>query len=233
MIDGAAETRNLVIAIDGPSAAGKGTLARRLAAHYDLAYLDTGLIYRAVAAQMLAVGRNPEDEATAVAVAKQLKPDDIRAPGLRTEAVSTAAAAISSHFGVRAALLDFQRKFARHPPLLADGKPAKGAVLDGRDIGTQICPHAQVKFFVMAALETRARRRFEELLARDEAAIYADVLKDMQARDLRDATREAAPLRPAPDAFVIDSSELDADAVFERAVAHIDGLIGRDRQPAT
>jgi cytidylate kinase len=116
---------------------------------------------------------------------------------------------------------------------LADGKPAKGAVLDGRDIGTQICPHAQVKFFVMAALEARARRRFEELLARDEAAIYADVLKDMQARDLRDATREAAPLRPAPDAFVIDSSELDADAVFERAVAHIDGLIGRDRQPAT
>lgn len=221
----------LVIAIDGPSAAGKGTLARRLAAHYDLAYLDTGLIYRAVAAHALAQGINPEDEAATTILAQRLSPEDLRAHGLRTEKVSNAAAAVSSHPGVRKALLNFQRRFAQNPPLLPDGKPAKGAVLDGRDIGTQICPNAAVKFFITAATETRAKRRFEELSARGEAAIYARVLQDMQARDMRDAGREAAPLRPAPDALAIDTTELDADAVFERAVAHIDGALDRFRDP--
>ena len=233
MNDGAAETRNLVIAIDGPSAAGKGTLGRRLATHYGLAYLDTGLIYRAVAARLLIDGGDPADPAAAERAARAMMPADLFAGGLRSERVGAAASVVAAHPGVRAALVEFQRRFAARPPDLEPGSPARGAVLDGRDIGTWICPDAPVKFFVTAARDARAGRRHRELLGRGEAAIYARVLKDMEARDARDAGREAAPLRPAPDAFVIDSSELDADAVFERAVAHIDGLIGRDRQPAT
>ena len=220
-----------VIAIDGPSAAGKGTLSRRIAARYGFAYLDTGLIYRAVAARTLAAGHNPDDPAAAQAAARAIVPADLGRGDLRAEKVSQAASVVAAHPGVREALVDFQRRFAAEPPPLPDGSQARGAVLDGRDIGTAICPGATVKIFLVAGSETRAKRRFEELSDRGEAAIYARVLQDMQARDARDAGREAAPLRPAPDALEIDTTELDADSVFERAVAHIDGILEslRDR----
>ncbi|MDZ4735473.1 MAG: (d)CMP kinase [Rhodospirillaceae bacterium] len=230
MSDAPPRRKSLVIAIDGPSAAGKGTLGRRLAARYGLAYLDTGLIYRAVAARLLAEGGNPADEDAAERAARAMMPADLFAAGLRDEKVGAAASVVAAHPGVRAGLVDFQRRFAAHPPDLGPGRPARGAVLDGRDIGTWICPDADIKFFMTAVRDARAGRRHRELLARGEAAIYARVLQDMEARDVRDAGREAAPLRPAPDAFVIDSSELDADAVFERAVAHIDDIVRRDRQ---
>lgn len=216
----------LVIAIDGPSAAGKGTLGRRLAAHYGLAYLDTGAIYRAVAARVMAEDGDPADPTIAEAAARSIRPLDLAGPGLRGEKVAQAASVVAAHPAVREALVAFQRAFATNPPPLPDGTETQGAVLDGRDIGTAICPGATVKLFVTAGTETRARRRYQELLARGEAAIYARVLQDMQARDARDAGREVAPLRPAPDALAIDTSELDADAVFERAVAHIDGILG-------
>ncbi|MEX0809883.1 MAG: (d)CMP kinase [Dongiaceae bacterium] len=231
MSDAAAKRKNLVIAIDGPSAAGKGTLGRLLAARYGLAYLDTGLIYRAVAARVLAEGGDPADAAVAECAARAMMPADLFAAGLRDEKVGAAASVVAAHPGVRAALVYFQRRFAASPPELGPGRAARGAVLDGRDIGTWICPDADIKFFVTAVRAARAGRRHRELMARGEAAIYARVLQDMETRDVRDAGREAAPLRPAPDAFVIDSSELDADAVFERAVAHIDDHVGRDWQP--
>jgi len=222
---------SFVVAIDGPSAAGKGTLARRLASRYRLAYLDTGLIYRAVAARTLAAGKKAEDAGAAQAAARAIVPADLARGDLRAEKVAQAASVVAAHPGVRKALVEFQRRFAADPPPLADGSPARGAVLDGRDIGTAICPDAPVKIFLVAGSETRAKRRFEELSHRGEAAIYARVLQDMQARDTRDAGRQAAPLRPAPDALEIDTTELDADAVFERAVAHIDGILEslRDR----
>ncbi|MEX2298624.1 MAG: (d)CMP kinase [Dongiaceae bacterium] len=233
MSEAPAKRKNLVIAIDGPSAAGKGTLGRRLAARYGLAYLDTGLIYRAVAVRLLGEGGDLADAETAERAARAMMPADLFAAGLRDEKIGAAASVVAAHPGVRAALVDFQRRFAANPPDLGPDRPARGAVLDGRDIGTWICPDAAIKFFITAERDARAGRRHRELLARGEAAIYARVLQDMEARDVRDAGREAAPLRPAPDAVVIDSSELDADAVFERAVAHIDGLVGRDRQPTT
>jgi cytidylate kinase len=205
----------MIIAIDGPAAAGKGTLARRLAAALGYAHLDTGLIYRAVAAKLLAAGR-AGDEAAAVAAAEGLTPADLERPDLRDEAVSQRASVVAVIAPVRAALLGFQRRFAEQPP---DGRA--GAVLDGRDIGTVVCPNAELKLYVTASPEARARRRHKELLERGERSIYARVLQEVQDRDARDSGRVAAPLRPAEDAIILDTTGMDADAAFEAALQHI------------
>ncbi|MGF1593243.1 MAG: (d)CMP kinase [Kiloniellaceae bacterium] len=210
----------MIIAVDGPVAAGKGTLARRLAAALDCAYLDTGSIYRAVAARILADGGDPEDAATAAAAARALLPADLDRDDLRLEAVSQAASQVAAIPAVRAALLDFQRSFAQHPPDGPQG-PRRGAVLDGRDIGTVVCPDADMKFFLTASVEARARRRHKELLERGEQSIYARVLQDLRKRDARDSGRATAPLMAAEDAVRLDTSGMDADQAFEVAMAEI------------
>lgn len=203
---------SLVIALDGPAASGKGTLARRLAAAFDLAYLDTGSLYRAVAARVLTAGADPQDEAAAAAAAEALDPADLRRPDLRSQAVGAAASQVAAQPRVRQALLDFQRRFAARPP---DG--LAGAVLDGRDIGTVVCPDADVKIYVVASPEIRAERRHRELIARGEPSIYPQVLAEIQERDARDSARAAAPLKPADDAVQLDTSELDIEAAFQAA----------------
>jgi cytidylate kinase len=200
----------MIVAIDGLTAAGKGTLAKRLAAELGFGHLDTGLIYRAVAARLLAEGLAPAQAEAAERVALSLTAEDLRRDGLRHEDVSRAASVVAANPGVRAALVEFQRRFARLPP---------GAVLDGRDIGTVICPDAEVKLFVTASPEIRARRRFDELQARGESATYAAVFRDLQERDARDQARGTAPAKPAEDAIVLDTSDLTAEQVFARALA--------------
>jgi cytidylate kinase len=207
----------LVIAVDGPSAAGKGTLGRGLARHFGLAFLDTGLLYRGVAARLLAAAQDPRDGQAAEAAATALRFDELDSPELRDDAVAQAASKVAAIPAVRDALLGLQRSFAEAPPPGADGK-VKGAVLDGRDIGTVVCPDATVKLFVTASLEARAQRRHQELLARTGESIYARVLQDMKERDQRDSTRKAAPLTPAPDALVIDTTALSAEAALAVAV---------------
>ncbi|SIS46973.1 (d)CMP kinase [Insolitispirillum peregrinum] len=210
----------LVIAIDGPAAAGKGTLARRLANELGLAYLDTGSIYRAVGVSVLKAGQDPADPAAAAAAAQALTPDSLSVlqqdPLLRSEDGGKAASLVAAQPAVRQALLDFQRAFASTPP-----GDARGAVLDGRDIGTVVCPDARVKLFVTASVEERARRRVKELRERGETVIESVVLQDMKDRDERDQARAVAPLRPADDALVLDTSALDADAAFAAVLAHI------------
>src|ERR1700680_333334 len=185
----------MIIAIDGPAASGKGTLGKRLAAHYGLRHLDTGLIYRAVAKALLDAGRRPDDKAAAVAAAKALDPKDFDELVLKTHAVGEAASVVSAIAEVRAALVAFQREFAAKPP---------GAVLDGRDIGTVVCPDADVKIYVTATPEVRAQRRFLEMKSRGEPATYEGVLAEIRRRDERDASRGASPMRPAADAFLLD-----------------------------
>ena len=203
----------MIIAIDGPAAAGKGTLARRLAAHFELAYLDTGLIYRAVGKKVLDDGADLADASLAEAAARALTPHDLERDDLRTDDVAQAASKVSAVPGVRAALLDFQRTFAASPP-----DDRKGAVLDGRDIGTVVCPDAHTKLFIVADTEIRAKRRVKELQDRGLEAIYARVLEDMKERDARDSSRAASPLEPAKDAHQLDTSALDADQVFAQAL---------------
>jgi cytidylate kinase len=200
----------MIVAIDGLTAAGKGTLAKRLAAALGFGHLDTGLIYRAVAARLLAEGLAPAQAEAAERVALSLTAEDLRRGGLRREDVSRAASVVAANPAVRAALVEFQRRFARLPP---------GAVLDGRDIGTVICPDAEVKLFVTASPEIRARRRFDELQARGESATYAAVFRDLQERDARDQARGTAPAKPAEDAIVLDTSDLTSEQVFARALA--------------
>lgn len=204
-----------IVAIDGPAAAGKGTLARRLAVRLGFDFLDTGLLYRATGYGLRRAGGDPADHAAAEAAARALRPEDLANPELRQEAVGGLASAVASIPGVRAALLDFQRNFARKPP------GGRGAVLDGRDIGTVVCPEAPAKLFVTAGMEERARRRFKELRERDTGVIYERVLQDMMDRDARDSRRQTAPLVPADDAFVLDTTNLDADAAFEAALAFV------------
>ena len=217
----------MIIAVDGPAAAGKGTLARRLADHFGLAYLDTGLLYRAVGLRLLRQGASPDDEAAATAAARALAPADLEDPELRTEKVAAAASKVAAIPAVRAVLLDFQRNFADHPP-----GGARGAVLDGRDIGTVVCPHADHKIFVTAAPEERAKRRAKELRERGVATIHSRVLREMRERDARDRSRCIAPLVPADDAHVIDTTELDEDAVFAAALDFITSRAPRhDNEP--
>jgi cytidylate kinase len=210
----------LTIAIDGPAAAGKGTLARRLAAEYDLAYLDSGSLYRGTALSLLRDGVESPDPSAAVAAAQKLRPELLTDPELRAEATGRLASQVAAIPPVRAALLDWQRDFAQRPPA---GK--RGAVLDGRDIGTVVLPDAMVKLFITASDEARATRRFKELQAKGESAIYPRVLEDMRERDSRDTARSTAPMRPAEDALIIDTSALDADQVFRLAKDRIDQII--------
>jgi cytidylate kinase len=203
----------MIVAVDGPSASGKGTLARRLAAALDFAHLDTGLLYRAVGAAVLAAGGDPAEPAAAAAAARNLDLAALDPTPLRREAVGQAASVVAAIPEVRAALLDHQRRFAAAPP---GGKA--GAVLDGRDIGTVVCPLAEVKIFVTASPAARARRRHKELLERGETRIYARVVADLRARDRRDSARAAAPLRPAADAEVLDTDALGVDEAFQAAL---------------
>ncbi|MDV2987343.1 UNVERIFIED_CONTAM: (d)CMP kinase [Methylobacteriaceae bacterium AG10] len=205
----------LVIAIDGPAASGKGTLAKRLALHYGLPHLDTGLLYRAVALTLIDEGSDLDDRAAAARAASALSADRLSDPRLRERAMGEAASRVSSVPEVRAALLSWQRRFA---------EGAEGAVLDGRDIGTVVCPEARVKLFIIAAPEERARRRHRELLGRGEETTLAAILADIRARDARDSSRAAAPLKAAEDAVVLDTTELDAEAAFAEAVAIVERL---------
>lgn len=200
-----------IIAIDGPAAAGKGTLARRLAAALGLPYLDTGLLYRAVGRRVLDQGGDLADPAVAEAAARALQPGDLDRGDLRGPAADAAAAAVASVPGVRAALLDFQRNFATE----------RGAVLDGRDIGTVIFPDAPAKLFVTASLPERARRRWLELQSKGMPADLATVEADMRARDAADQARAAAPLRAAADAVQLDTTAMDAETAFAIALAEV------------
>ncbi|CAA7611853.1 (d)CMP kinase [Magnetospirillum sp. UT-4] len=206
---------SITIAIDGPAAAGKGTLARRLAAELGYDYLDTGLIYRAVGMKVVRLRGDPADAGMAEAVAKSLQPADLEAADLRGDQAAQAASKVAAIAAVRAALLAFQRGFAATPP------GAAGAVLDGRDIGTVVCPDAPAKLFVTASPETRAMRRLKELQGRGQATDLATVLADMTERDARDSARAVAPLAAAPDAHVLDTSDMDADQAFAAALAFI------------
>jgi len=215
----------VIVAIDGPAAAGKGTLARALAARFDYAYLDTGTLYRAVAVRLRRAGISP-DQASAVAAARAVTADDRADPMLRDEESGRLASKVAAIAAVRTALLDYQRQFARHPP-----GDARGAVLDGRDIGTVVCPDADVKIFVTASIEARAARRVRELAARGAAVDAAAIRTDMEARDARDAGRRAAPLRPAPDADLLDTTKLDIDSAFAAAESFILQRVERASRP--
>jgi len=205
----------VVIAVDGPAAAGKGTLARRLAAALGLPYLDTGLLYRAVGRRVLDRGADPHDPVAAEREARALTPADLDRPDLRGPDADKAASAVAAIPAVRAALLDFQRSFGA----------TKGAVLDGRDIGTVVFPNAQAKLFVTASPEERARRRWLELRARGIAADRAQVEAEIRARDAQDASRPVAPLVPAADAMLLDTTALDADAAFAAALELVQARI--------
>jgi cytidylate kinase len=198
------------VAIDGPAAAGKGTISRAVAAHFGFAHMDTGLLYRAT-------GRRTLDGTDPVEAARALTPDDLDAPDLRTPDVAQAASRVAAIAQVRAALVDFQRAFARR-----EG----GAVLDGRDIGTVICPEAEVKLFVTATDDVRATRRYDELRSHGHDVTYDEVLADLRARDARDSAREAAPLKPAPDAIRLDTSRMSIDEAVAAAVAEVEARGG-------
>jgi len=203
----------MIIAIDGPAASGKGTLGKRLAAHYGLRHLDTGLLYRAVAKAVLDAGQRPDDAARAAAAAQALDPASFDEAALKTPAIGEAASVVSAIGDVRAALFDFQRAFAATPP---------GAVLDGRDIGTVICPNADVKIYVTATPQVRAQRRAREFRAAGSTADEAEILADIRRRDARDMGRAVAPLRKAADAHELDTTQLDIEQVVAAAIAIIE-----------
>src|SRR5579872_4580832 len=211
----------MIIAIDGPAASGKGTLGKRLAAHYGLRHLDTGLIYRAVAKAVLDSGGHPDDPAAAVSVARALDPSRFDEMTLKTHAIGEAASVVSAIPELRAVLIDLQRGFAAKPP---------GAVLDGRDIGTVICPNADVKIYVTASPEARARRRAAEYKMQGQQIDEAAVLADIKRRDERDHNRAAAPLKPAPDAHLLDTTRLGIDAAIRAAIDIVEAVrAGRGR----
>ena len=208
----------MIIAIDGPAASGKGTLGKRLAHHYGFRHLDTGVIYRAVAKALLDEGFELTDEARAVAAAMALDPEKFGDPALKSHQIGEAASVISVLPKVREALVSFQRNFAAEPP---------GAVLDGRDIGTVICPNAEVKIFVVADPAVRARRRTLEARSRGEAADEAMILADILKRDERDKNRAAAPLKAAADAHILDNSNLDIEGGVRAAIAIVEAVRAR------
>ncbi len=211
----------MIIAIDGPAASGKGTLGKKLAAHYGLRHLDTGLLYRAVALAVLDAGCALDDVPVAVAAAKALDPAQFDEAALKSPAVGKAASVVSAIPEVREALLAFQRDLAAQPP---------GAVLDGRDIGTVVCPNADVKIFITASPEVRAGRRAREYAAAGQPADEAVVLADIRSRDERDMNRAAAPLKQAPDAYLLDTTTLDIDAATRAAIDIVEGSrAGRGR----
>jgi CMP/dCMP kinase len=203
----------MIIAIDGPAASGKGTLGKRLAAHYGLRHLDTGLLYRAVAKAVLDAGDRPDDPVRAAAAAESLDPGAFDEAALKGPAIGEAASVVSAIGAVRAALFNFQQEFAAAPP---------GAVLDGRDIGTVICPHADVKIFVTATPEVRAHRRTLEFRRGGGIVNEAEILADILRRDARDTGRAVAPLAQAADAHLLDTTHLDIDAAFRAAVAIVE-----------
>jgi cytidylate kinase len=207
----------MIIAIDGPAASGKGTLGKRLAAHYGLRHLDTGLLYRAVARALLDTGQRLDDWERAAAAARSLRPTELDEVALKGHAAGEAASVVSAIPEVRAALLQLQQDFAAAAP---------GAVLDGRDIGTVVCPHAEVKIFVTAAAPVRARRRALELRAKGQSADENEILADINRRDARDSSRPLAPLKPAPDAHILDTSDLDIEAVLRGAIAIVERVRG-------
>lgn len=211
----------MIIAVDGPAAAGKGTLARALAEKYDFAYLDTGSLYRGVAHAVLLAGSDPSDEAAALHAAETLDPAKIDPVAIRTPEVSSAASVVAALPPVRAAILAFQRNYAARPPA---GKA--GAVLDGRDIGSVVCPDADVKLFVTASAEVRAHRRWLELKGSGSGLSEAQVLEDVRERDARDAERPVSPMKPADDSHLLDTSNLSIEAAFDAAVALIDSSRG-------
>lgn len=206
----------LTIAIDGPAASGKGTLAKRIAAHYGLGCLDTGLLYRAVGRDVMESGGNLEDERTAAGAARALDPATLSDPGLRLPEIGDAASVVAKFPKVRAALLDFQRDFAMQEP---------GAVLDGRDIGTVVLPNADVKIFVTADVDVRARRRYEEQLARGEPVTYERVLDTIRRRDERDASRKDAPMRRADDATLLDTTRMGIEEALAAALELIEARL--------
>ena len=211
----------MIIAIDGPAASGKGTIGKKLAAHYGLRHLDTGLLYRAVGKSVLDAGKRSDDENAALAAALTLDPTYFDEAALKAAAVGEAASIVSAMPQVRAALLAFQRDFAAKPP---------GAVLDGRDIGTVICPQAEVKIFVTAAPEVRARRRALEFAAAGKGVDEAAVLADIRARDARDMNRAAAPLKQAADAHLLDTTEMDISSAIRAAIDIVEATrAGRGR----
>jgi CMP/dCMP kinase len=208
----------MIIAIDGPAASGKGTLAKRIAEHFGLAYLDTGLLYRAVARDVCKRGSALHDAAGATAAARSLDPATLDDPALRNPGTGEAASVVARIPAVRAAILDYQRAFARRP---------EGAVLDGRDIGTVVCPDADVKIYITATPEVRAERRHLEMEERGEAVTYEAVLADIRRRDERDASRAVSPMRPALDAVLLDTSYLDIEAAFNTVVGVITRKVGQ------
>ncbi len=214
---------HLVIAVDGPAASGKGTLARRLAAHYGLAYLDTGSLYRATGLSVAAAGGQPDDELAALEAARSLDPSIYLEDQLRSPGAGEAASQVAAIPAVRSALLEFQRNFATTPP---------GAVLDGRDIGTVVCPDADVKLFVTAEPETRAQRRHLEHAGRGDGLSYEDVLSDIRRRDERDSGRAVAPLKAAEDAILLDTTELGIEAAFQAALDLVESVLNERGQSA-
>ena len=201
---------SITIAVDGTAASGKGTLAKKLAAHFGFHYLDSGALYRLVALGVLEAKGNPADEVDALAAARAIDHHRCNDPAIRAAGIGNVASIVSAFPSVRATLLEFQRTFARLPP---------GTVIDGRDIGTVVCPGATVKLFVDAAPEVRAHRRWLELSAAGKSPSEAEILADIQARDERDRNRAIAPLRPAPDARLLDTSDMGIDAAFAAALA--------------
>lgn len=212
------EEQDLIVAIDGPAASGKGTLARQLAQALCLRYLDTGSLYRATGLSVLRAGADPTNETDAVKAAENLDLSAFSAEDLRSEEAGVAASHVAFLPTVREVLLDFQRTVAREP-----GPAYRGSILDGRDIGTVVCPDADIKIFVTADLEVRIKRRLQELKDRGETVIEARVRADMEARDQRDRDRSVAPLKPAEDAWLLDTSSMNADEALAAALDHIRG----------
>lgn len=216
------EVAKMIIALDGPAASGKGTLARKLAEHFNLALLDTGALYRAVGLNVLKADGDPENEADALIAVGKLATTDLNDPALRGESTGAAASKVAAMPAVRQSLVDYQRHFAHTPPAGKDG-----TILDGRDIGTVICPDTPYKIFITADVKTRAKRRFlEECGEGSSSQEYANILKELKARDERDTNRAASPLKPHENAYLLDTTNSDIETVFEAAATYITDVSG-------